>query len=403
MPRESDREHRSKRLHMGRLFLLGLLCAGMVYFFLYFDPNPARYPAEAAHVEQVARTVQPTESLKPELDTEAYDRKMLEIAKVDPSSLWHHYFLNGTTTGWKPPTTASTPKNSELPAGQAGTTTAKVTLKKELWPVKAAYPNHGALLPFNRIVSYYGNFYSRQMGILGEYERDVVIAKLREQIKAWEAADPKTPVIPAFNYIAITAQASGGRDGMYRARMPDDQVDIALSMAEEMNGILFLEMQVGKSTLAQELPMYEEYFKKPNVHLAIDPEFSMKGASPPGTMIGTFTAADVNYAAEYLAKLVRENNLPPKILLVHRFTENMVTDVRSIKPLPEVQIVMVMDGWGHAARKFNTYNQVIASQPVQFTGFKLFYKADLREAPPRLLTPAEVLTLKPAPIYIQYQ
>src|SRR6185503_3919587 len=26
-----------------------------------------------------------------------------------------------------------------------------------LWPVKAVYPNAGALLPFNRIVAYYGN------------------------------------------------------------------------------------------------------------------------------------------------------------------------------------------------------------------------------------------------------
>src|SRR5687767_13840011 len=28
------------------------------------------------------------------------------------------------------------------------------------WPVKAPYPKGGAILPFNRIISYYGNLYS---------------------------------------------------------------------------------------------------------------------------------------------------------------------------------------------------------------------------------------------------
>ncbi|MCH5596853.1 hypothetical protein [Niabella ginsengisoli] len=36
------------------------------------------------------------------------------------------------------------------------------------WPVKAPYPVEGALLPFKRIVAYYGNLYSKGMGILGE-------------------------------------------------------------------------------------------------------------------------------------------------------------------------------------------------------------------------------------------
>src|SRR5688500_8350026 len=41
--------------------------------------------------------------------------------------------------------------------------------KSGRWPVKASYPARGALLPFNRIVAYYGNFYSTGMGVLGEY------------------------------------------------------------------------------------------------------------------------------------------------------------------------------------------------------------------------------------------
>ena len=94
---------------------------------------------------------------------------------------------------------------------------------------------------------------------------------------------------------------------------------------------------------------------------------------------------------------------PPKVLIVHRYTSAMVTNATSITPLPDVQIVIDMDGWGPPDRKYSTYNGWIASQPVQFTGFKLFYKNDIKRAGSRLLTPAEVLKLTPQPSFIQYQ
>jgi hypothetical protein len=40
---------------------------------------------------------------------------------------------------------------------------------------------------------------------------------------------------------------------------------------------------------------------------------------------------------------------------------------------------------------------------VQFTGFKLFYKNDLLPPSTGMFTPAQLLKLTPAPIYIQYQ
>ena len=38
-----------------------------------------------------------------------------------------------------------------------------------------------------------------------------------------------------------------------------------------------------------------------------------------------------------------------------------------------------MDGWGAKARKLTTYREYVSKEPVQFTGFKLFYKNDFRE------------------------
>jgi hypothetical protein len=185
--------------------------------------------------------------------------------------------------------------------------------------------------------------------------------------------------------------------------MPSSQIEKVIAMAEEINAIVFLDIQVGLSTLEKEIPAIEQYLKNPKVHLGIDPEFSMKGGQRPGTVIGSFDASDVNYAANYLASLVKKYNLPPKILVLHRFTQGMMKDVKSIKLIPEVQFVMDMDGWGAPARKINTYKQFVYAEPLQFTGFKLFYKNDLKETPKRLLSPSELLALKPVPMYIQYQ
>lgn len=271
------------------------------------------------------------------------------------------------------------------------------------WPVKTEYPLPGAILPFKRIVAYYGNLYSKQMGILGEFPRKQMLDKLQGEVKKWQAADSTLEVIPALHYIAITAQQSPGKGGNYRLRMPFHQIDSVLSMAKEINALVFLDIQVGLSTLQKEMPEFEKYLKMPNVHFGIDPEFSMKGGQAPGKAVGSFDAADINYATEYLAKLVKENNLPPKILVVHRFTQAMVTNYKQIKIRPEVQIVMDMDGWGHQARKINTYRQFVHKEPVEFTGFKIFYKNDLREPNSHIMTPEEVLRLKPQPVYIQYQ
>ena len=280
-------------------------------------------------------------------------------------------------------------------------TTATTTVR--LWPAKAPYPNVGALLPEKRIIAYYGNYYSTKMGILGEHEPAVVLQKMRGEIAKWEAADPTTKVMPAIEYIAVVAQDDAGKSGLFRARMPDEHIDKAIAMAKEINGIVILDIQVGKSTVQSEIPALEPYLKMPQVHLALDPEFSMKGGEEPGDVIGSLNANDINYAANYLAKLVRDNNLPPKVLIVHRFTQRMVQNAESITPLPEVQVVMVMDGWGTPARKIGTYKSFIYPEPVQFTGFKLFYKNDLKPPSERLLTPGELLKLTPQPVFVQYQ
>ena len=273
------------------------------------------------------------------------------------------------------------------------------------WPVKKQpYPQPGAILPFKRIVAFYGNLFSKRMGILGQLPPKEMLAKLDTEVKKWEQADPKTPVQPALHYIAVVASGVKGKDGKFRTRMPDKQIDSVLTIARmRKNMIVILDIQVGLSRIEDELPRLEKYLKMPNVHLGIDAEFSMKNGKRPSTSIGTFDAGDVNYCSSYLVKLVKQYHLTPKVFIVHRFTQRMITNYRSIKLHPEVQIVMNMDGWGEPSLKKGTYYFFIYKEPVQFTGFKLFYINDLKKAPNQMMTPAEILKLKPLPIYIQYQ
>lgn len=268
------------------------------------------------------------------------------------------------------------------------------------WPPRAVYPLPGAILPYNRIIAFYGNLYSKRMGILGELPKDEMLIKLNEEVENWEKADPSMPVIPALHYIAVTAQTNGGKQ---RMRMPFHQIDSIINWAKSINALVFLDIQVGWSTVHEEIPELEKYLKLPQVHLGIDPEFSMKFGELPGQRIGTFNADDINYAIAYLEEIVHQNKLPPKILIIHRFTQGMVTNASNIKPVPAVQVVMDMDGWGSKALKRSTWSRYIKKEPVQFTGFKLFYKNDTKKDRNGLYTPGELLKFIPKPNYIQYQ
>lgn len=356
-----------------KLVVVLLIVLLIPFYFLFGHSKKVGVETYDRNEVVVATTTEVGVEAPPVLDIVAYDKKLEQLAN-------------------NPVVLVSTSSATSTP------------LKKFLWPVKTVYPNYGALLPFNRIVAYYGNFYSKQMGVLGEYPEDVMLEKLRAEVKKWELADPSTPVIPAIHYIASTAQATPGKDNKYMFQMPFSEIDKSLELAKKVNGIVFLDLQIGHSDVITEVEEIGKYLALPQVHLGIDPEFAMKSKERPGTRIGTIDAQEINQVAELLAKIVRDNKLPPKIFIIHRFTEDMVTNYQAIRPLPEVQIVIEMDGWGSQELKKATYKHVIYDEPVQFSGFKLFYKNDVRGgASSSMFSPLQLLKLRPIPSYIQYQ
>lgn len=275
--------------------------------------------------------------------------------------------------------------------------------KRKGWPVNSPTPLPGAILPQKRIVAYYGNPQSKRMGVLGEYSKDDMLRRLKAEVARWERADPAHPVQPALHLIAVVAQGTPGKAGKYRMVMPDAIVNQVYGWAKEANAIMFLDIQTGHDDIRAILPRFEWMLKNPDVHLGMDPEFNLiKSRKIPGTKIGTYDAADINYVSGYLQGVVKKYGLPPKVLIVHRFTRNGVTNARSIVLRPEVQIVMNMDGWGAPWLKRDSYKDYVVAEPVEYTGFKLFYHNDTKKGDP-LLTPRDVLRLNPKPLYIQYQ
>ncbi len=384
-------------------FILLLLAVFLFFLVPEFFSSKVLNGVKSQINEVVKLKEKPLASVILPLNIVAYDKKLGELVNNPPDPIVYETIK----TVEKDPEE----KQASYGAGKNGKSITKITkiplspqpMRAHLWPVKTVYPEAGAILPFNRIVAYYGNLYSKNMGVLGEYEESDMLARLGAEVKKWSIADPFTRVLPALHYIAVVAQGKAGEDGKYRTRMPDSEIDKVIEMAQKINALVFLDIQVGFSNLQTEVPLFEKYLKLPQVHLGVDPEFSMKTGIRPGKIVGTLDASDINFTANYLAKVVKENNLTPKILVVHRYTQKMVTNYAKIKPLPEVQIVMNMDGWGGVAHKLSTYQRFIYSEPVQFTGFKLFYKNDVLEVGTTLITPLDLLKLNPKPIYIQYQ
>jgi len=90
--------------------------------------------------------------------------------------------------------------------------------------------------------------------------------------------------------------------------------------------------------------------------------------------------------------------VPPKTLIVHQFDISMIEQKDEIQPVPGVDLVIDMDGFGPPDLKRGTYDVVITQAPIEYNGIKLFYGQD-----EPLMTAEEVLALDPSPDLIIYQ
>jgi hypothetical protein len=236
------------------------------------------------------------------------------------------------------------------------------------------------------------------MGILGIYDMDDLLEQLHDQGRAYEVADPSRPVVLAFELIGSVAQAEPGPDGSYLLWTDPATIRRFVEFTQANDILLIIDIQIGRTSVKEEMAIIEEFLLEPNVHLAIDPEFSMADGQVPNVDIGGVDAEDINYAQRELARIAGEHNLPPKLLIVHRFTDGMIRDSDEIDEVDNVQFILDFDGFGDPISKQEGYHLYANEDSVEHTGIKLFYDQDQP-----LMQPAEVLELDPPPDFIMYQ
>ena len=117
-----------------------------------------------------------------------------------------------------------------------------------------------------------------------------------------------------------------GGDGLYMSRQPAATIDRYLRAARRIDALLILDIQPGRADFLTEMRRLARWLREPDVGLALDPEWHVREGEVPGQVIGSVDAGVVNGCRRSWPRIVRAGRLPEKLLLVHQFTENMITN-----------------------------------------------------------------------------
>jgi hypothetical protein len=251
------------------------------------------------------------------------------------------------------------------------------------------------IFPGNLVVAYYGAPQDDQLGELGIGSPRSAGKRLLRQAEQYAGAGRE--VLPAMELIAEIAHADPGEDGDYNGRQSDAVIRRYLRAARAIKALLILDIQPGHASFFAEVQRFEKWLREPDVSLALDPEWHTPNAVP-GREIGSMEAREVNAISFWLDDLVRRHRLPQKLLVVHRFTKDMITGEEQLKPRPNVAVTVNVDGFGAKAIKIAKYKEFVQRRPGLHNGFKLFYHEDLHT-----MRPGRVLRMRPRPDLVVYE
>lgn len=262
--------------------------------------------------------------------------------------------------------------------------------------VPVAEPGGGStLFPSHRLVMYYGAAGTTALGVLGDAPPEQEWGSLAHTAAQYAAADVVT--VPTFELITWVEHGNPGPDGSYAVRIPDSTIAKYYAVAHAHHGMLVLDIQPGRHEFLELAKTLSRWLVKPDVGLALDPEWKLYGDQVPDQQIGHTDAAEVNAVSAWLSRLVAAHHLPQKLLLVHNFTGRMLRDEPHVAFHADLALTENGDGFGARANKLYDYH-LLAEDPRMWLGFKLFYRQDQD-----MYAPTELLALPDPPNVVDYQ
>ena len=240
-------------------------------------------------------------------------------------------------------------------------------------------PGGGELVfPGRRMIALYGHPSGPALGVMGAGTPEEALAHSKRLVDEYQEFSEE-PVIPAFEIITTIASSEPGPNHHYTNYTDAEDLLPYVDTITDAGGYAILDLQPGRASFLDQAKVYENLLKRPNIGLALDPEWHFEGDEKPLDRVGSVEAHQVNEVTEWLAELVRENNLPQKALVLHQFQLQMLRDREQIRTdHPELAMVLHADGHGTPEQKFDTWNALRQEglDPRFFMAWKNFYKED---------------------------
>jgi hypothetical protein len=277
--------------------------------------------------------------------------------------------------------------------------------------------NVGANDGQNRLLMYYIlNNYGAAVSPPLATDNDTQFAAAMKQITdQYNTADPKHPAIGSIDLVDPVADGVPGPDKLYRHYRDPADIDHYLKVARDTKQLFFFDTQVGWDTQQNVFEHFRPYLEQPDVHLALDPEWEMRPGVVPGQDRGRTVASTIQWVMDQLSEMVISKHLPNKILIVHKFFQDeqwenpFKPDPKdawsNVQPRPGVTLIICIDGQGAPQNKIEKYN-AFAKGETNLLGFKIFMQipcSQYQYCEEPVMTPKQVLNLKPPPMMVQYQ
>jgi hypothetical protein len=289
-------------------------------------------------------------------------------------------------------------------------------------PTPTFDPTIGAVLPTHRVVAYYAVPYAEPTGPAYE-PTDTMLAALKQQGNAYQQIDPTHPVEMGIDLVVSVPDGYPGPSGTYSHHVDAGTIQTYIDFCSKNNLLLFLDLNFGWSPVMKEVNFFLPYLEKyAFVHMAIDPEWMFpRHDGIPGVNLSNVRSTDLNPIIEAVAAIPMQYHIPRKILIIHQYRPDgdglknpydagsaEIADKRNLIDDPRVDVVIHVDSVGgyegDIKDKKVQYSEWVQQDVqkyhnFQYGGFKLFYKLESRV---RLMTPQEVLSMKPAPLVVTY-